>query len=879
MFRTVSPICTAGLAVSLVCASGLVVAPAQAQVQQGGAGPSQTSPRTIPISARTAPLELRVDRRSDAVDVVISGVGAGPQLQQSSSGSAWLGRLYVATPTGLRRGSQTLSLPEAGIQLISLSGVGSQYDIQVAPVPGFPLGRPLVSADGNNLILTFAAAPQASQQTFSRDLTIPGRVPQPDMVPPLQPRAVAPPVGDMAVGSILIANSGFVNVSGPPITMTMQNAPARTVLMALSRMGGYGFVYVNDTPSTQSASGSSGTQSAASDQASKLPISISFRNENYARALNSVLMAAGLQGKVEGNTLLAGPNVLSKGFGAQLSKVYRLNQVGANSAADYLANLGAQVTKTNTITTAVTQGISQNQAVATSPSSATTQSSKSTTVEAYGASTGPLRGLQATTDSRLSTITLVGSPALVAVAETYLRQLDLRQRQVALSVKILDVSLDNDKTIDNSFAFRYGNNFIVNNAGQLVGAFGGLLPPGANAFSDANTRQTFLSNTSSSGGSSSNGSSGSTSQGSSGTTFTIQDNGNMNTQDTANATNFLRQQELNVTSTLPGQTGTTLTVDKGLTSEQASSLSSVLSRITGKAVTATLQDTFNNSSNSNSNQNSSYGNSSSFAGANNRNPGLLYPKNNFYSLLKATIESSSTKVLANPTLILSENSEELRSGDDQLAVNIQSLSSGSSSSGSSASGGAGASLATIGRTKANESFVTVGEQVITNYTVTTGTQGNGNSCQPQFGIAGLTFGARVSKIDDNGFVTFSMSPSISATVRQFPVQGCGPIDILAIRRLDTGSARVRDGQTLILTGVISDRDTEVVQKWPILGDLPIIGQFFRNSGSNRAKRELVILVTPRIIDDTQGGGWGYGYQPSTRDTRRFLGTSNGQSAY
>ncbi len=766
MFRTVSPIYTAGVAVSLVCASGLDLAPALAQVPGGGVRPAQTSPRTIPLSARTVPLELRVDRRSDAVDVVISGVGAAPQLQQSSSGAVWLGRLYVATPTGLRRGSQTLSLPEAGFQSISLSGVGSQFDIQVAPVPGFPLGRPLVSADGNNLILTFAAAPQASQQTFSRDLTIPGRVPQPDMVPPLQPRAVAPPVGDMAVGSILIANSGFVNVSGPPITMTMQNAPARTVLMSLSRMGGYGFVYVN---------AESSTQSAASDQASSRPISISFKNENYARALNSVLLASGLQGKVEGNTLLAGPNVLSKGFGAQLSKVYRLNQVGANSAADYLANLGAQVTKTNTITTAVTQGISQNQAVATSPSSATTQSSSSTTVEAYGASTGPLRGLQATTDSRLSTITLVGSPALVAVAETYLRQLDLRQRQVALSVKILDVSLDNIKEVDNSFAFRYGNNFIVNDSGQMLGAFGSLLPPNVGQFD-------LLS-----GGASS---------------------------------------AKPIYGTSPD---------------------GILYPLAPAPV----------------------------------NPGSAYGKN-FYDFVKAKIESTSTKVLASPTLILSENSEELRTGDDQLAVNIQSLSgggSGGTGGSDGSSGGGGSSSAAIGRTKANESFVTVGEQVITNYTVTTGTQGNGNSCQPQFGIAGLTFGARVSKIDDNGFVTFSMSPAISATVRQFPVQGCGPIDILAIRRLDTGSARVRDGQTLILTGVISDRDTEAVTKWPILGDIPIIGQFFRNSASNRAKRELVILVTPRIIDDTQGGSWGYGYQPSTRESRRFMGTSTGQSPY
>jgi type IV pilus assembly protein PilQ len=798
VYRTVSPICTAGVAVSLVCASGLDLAPALAQVQGAPTGPAQAPPRTIPISARTAPLELRLDRRSDAVDVVISGVGAGPQLQQSNSGAVWLGRLYVATPTGLRRGTQTLSLPEAGFQSISLSGVGSQFNIQVAPVPGFPLGRPLVSADGNNLILTFAAAPQASQQTFSRDLTIPGRVPQPDMVPPLQPRAVAPPVGDMAVGSILIANSGFVNVSGPPITMTMQNAPARTVLMSLSRMGGYGFVYVNVDSSSQSVSGSSGTP-AAGDQASSRPISISFKNENYARALNSVLLASGLQGKVEGNTLLAGPNVLSKGFGAQLSKVYRLNQVGANSAADYLANLGAQVTKTNTITTAVTQGISQNQAVATSPSSATTQSSSSTTVEAYGASTGPLRGLQATTDSRLSTITLVGSPPLVAVAETYLRQLDLRQRQVALSVKILDVSLDNQKEIDNSFAFRYGNNFIVNDQGQMLGAFGSLLPPGADAFGRGYPQDV---------------------------TFEIGPDGK-------------------ITATAP----TGINVMGG----------------------ATLGPAFYPPGNQ----------GSLFVDATRRNPGLSYPPDNFFNFVKAKIESTSTKVLASPTLILSENSEELRTGDDQLAVNIQSLSSGGSGSGGTggSSGGSGSSSAAIGRTKANESYVTVGEQVITNYTVTTGTQGNGNSCQPQFGIAGLTFGARVSKIDDNGFVTFSMSPAISATVRQFPVQGCGPIDILAIRRLDTGSARVRDGQTLILTGVISDRDTEAVTKWPILGDIPIIGQFFRNSGSNRAKRELVILVTPRIIDDTQGGSWGYGYQPSTRDSRRFLGTSAGQSPY
>jgi type IV pilus assembly protein PilQ len=119
-----------------------------------------------------------------------------------------------------------------------------------------------------------------------------------------------------------------------------------------------------------------------------------------------------------------------------------------------------------------------------------------------------------------------------------------------------------------------------------------------------------------------------------------------------------------------------------------------------------------------------------------------------------------------------------------------------------------------------------------------------------------------------------MSPAITAALRQQPVAGCGLVDILAVRRLDTGSARVRDGQTLIMTGVISDADRQEVSKWPILGDVPIIGQFFRSSNNNRAKRELVILVTPRIINDNEGGNFGYGYQPGTNDSRRFLADPN-----
>ena len=122
-------------------------------------------------------------------------------------------------------------------------------------------------------------------------------------------------------------------------------------------------------------------------------------------------------------------------------------------------------------------------------------------------------------------------------------------------------------------------------------------------------------------------------------------------------------------------------------------------------------------------------------------------------------------------------------------------------------------------------------------------------------------------------MTFSLSPSISAVTGTELIQGCGTRSVLSVRRLDTGSLRVRDGQTLVLTGVISDVDTEAVRKWPILGDIPLIGQFFRQSSNSKEKRELVILVTPRIIDDALGDNYGYGYSPSIPAARQVMGGS------
>ena len=61
-----------------------------------------------------------------------------------------------------------------------------------------------------------------------------------------------------------------------------------------------------------------------------------------------------------------------------------------------------------------------------------------------------------------------------------------------------------------------------------------------------------------------------------------------------------------------------------------------------------------------------------------------------------------------------------------------------------------------------------------------------------------------------------MSPAISSVTSTVEIAGCGIQNTLSVRKLDTGSIRVQNGETLILTGVLQDSDTVNTSKVPIL---------------------------------------------------------------
>ena len=87
-----------------------------------------------------------------------------------------------------------------------------------------------------------------------------------------------------------------------------------------------------------------------------------------------------------------------------------------------------------------------------------------------------MTGLLGTIDERLNTLTLVGDSNLISVAQGYLKQIDLRKRQVAVKVQILNIDLLNNRSIDASFSARIGNTFLVSENGRAFMNFGDYKP-------------------------------------------------------------------------------------------------------------------------------------------------------------------------------------------------------------------------------------------------------------------------------------------------------------------------------------------------------------------------------------------------------------------
>ena len=105
------------------------------------------------------------------------------------------------------------------------------------------------------------------------------------------------------------------------------------------------------------------------------------------------------------------------------------------------------------------------------------------------------------------------------------------------------------------------------------------------------------------------------------------------------------------------------------------------------------------------------------------------------------------------------------------------------------------------------------------------------------------------KVDRNGVIRATIQAEVSSIDGSVSTAG-GPA--LLTRRTDT-EFNVRSGETMVLAGLLQRNSSTDIDKVPLLGDLPVLGALFRSKRFQNKETELVIFVTPTVVDSQSAG--------------------------
>ena len=99
------------------------------------------------------------------------------------------------------------------------------------------------------------------------------------------------------------------------------------------------------------------------------------------------------------------------------------------------------------------------------------------------------------------------------------------------------------------------------------------------------------------------------------------------------------------------------------------------------------------------------------------------------------------------------------------------------------------------------------------------------------------------RVNEDGMITLTISPTVAA------LRGTSEFALPVVtERSVLTSVRVRNGETAVIAGLVSDEEQITVKKIPFLGDLPIVGELFKSRERRPSHREVLIFVTPTIVE-------------------------------
>lgn len=123
-------------------------------------------------------------------------------------------------------------------------------------------------------------------------------------------------------------------------------------------------------------------------------------------------------------------------------------------------------------------------------------------------------------------------------------------------------------------------------------------------------------------------------------------------------------------------------------------------------------------------------------------------------------------------------------------------------------------------------------------------------------VQNVTVGTVLSitpQISADGVITLDLTPAVTRLVRMVAsdeTETATTAPVIDVRQA-TSLVRVRDGDTVVLGGLVQEGSTTTVRKIPVLGDIPGLGRLFRGESTQKETTELIFFLTPRIVS-TEG---------------------------
>ena len=105
------------------------------------------------------------------------------------------------------------------------------------------------------------------------------------------------------------------------------------------------------------------------------------------------------------------------------------------------------------------------------------------------------------------------------------------------------------------------------------------------------------------------------------------------------------------------------------------------------------------------------------------------------------------------------------------------------------------------------------------------------------------------QISDGGYVKLDIYQEISAVAPTALVGGAEASDIITTKRSAKTSVVVKDGQRIVIGGLIQEKKSDNESKVPLLGDIPLLGYLFKFKSDKKERTNLIVFLTPTIVDD------------------------------